>query len=292
MSQLVLRSNFNVNPLLVESPKNENIRFCNATKSIMSSQVTWFSSGGTKSVLHNDDVDNINCLFRGSKQLWMIEPTKNKDYVPIDVPERGYSNVDVDKVDYTKYPNFRKVDMFHKAIMEQGDCLFIPIRWFHQVNSQANADNMNLAVNIWWYHTPGHVPEGCGPEEEATIDKYPFPDDEKQKTQYGGDKGGEDDGDFPDEEVSDEDGEVPQGLDDGPKSAKVKGKDKTSKGGSKGDKDEQDGGEDLDEDFGEDDFGDAKSGGGGAKSGDGSDPKATPIIRRRWFSTDPEAMPR
>ena len=39
-------------------------------------QVMWFSSGGTKSVLHNDDVDNINCLFSGTKELLFIDYKK------------------------------------------------------------------------------------------------------------------------------------------------------------------------------------------------------------------------
>ena len=42
----------------------------------------WFSSGGTKSVLHNDDVDNINCLFSGTKELLFIDYKKYKDKVP------------------------------------------------------------------------------------------------------------------------------------------------------------------------------------------------------------------
>lgn len=33
----------------------------------------WFSSGGTKSVLHSDNVDNINCLFSGEKELYMVD---------------------------------------------------------------------------------------------------------------------------------------------------------------------------------------------------------------------------
>ena len=35
--------------------------------------VIWFSSGGTQSVLHLDDVDNINCLLDGKKELIMID---------------------------------------------------------------------------------------------------------------------------------------------------------------------------------------------------------------------------
>lgn len=37
-------------------------------------KVMWFSSGGTKSVVHTDSVDNINCLYRGEKTLFMVDP--------------------------------------------------------------------------------------------------------------------------------------------------------------------------------------------------------------------------
>lgn len=32
----------------------------------------WYSSGGTKSVLHTDGYENVNCLIRGNKKLIMI----------------------------------------------------------------------------------------------------------------------------------------------------------------------------------------------------------------------------
>ena len=41
----------------------------------------WFSSGGTKSVVHTDSVDNINCLFRGEKMFLFIDPAKYGDKV-------------------------------------------------------------------------------------------------------------------------------------------------------------------------------------------------------------------
>ena len=64
----------------------------------------WFSNGGTKTVLHIDDVDNINCVFSGSKEALMIEYPKYKDKVKLD-PRGGYSNVDVDKseISFLKY---------------------------------------------------------------------------------------------------------------------------------------------------------------------------------------------
>lgn len=35
--------------------------------------VLWFSSGGTKSVLHSDYLDNINCLLDGTKEIIFID---------------------------------------------------------------------------------------------------------------------------------------------------------------------------------------------------------------------------
>lgn len=44
-------------------------------------QIMWFSSGGTKSVVHTDSVDNVNCLYRGEKQFVMVDPDKYRDKV-------------------------------------------------------------------------------------------------------------------------------------------------------------------------------------------------------------------
>ena len=133
-------------------------------------------------MVHNDDVDNINCLYRGRKKVLLIEYNKNKKYVPIDHPEGGYSSIDVDSVDYTKYPMLRHVDQYHHVTMEEGDCLFIPYHWFHQVNSVANENGQNLAINVWFSHVFDHRPVKCDlPPENATLDKFEFPDEDGKK---------------------------------------------------------------------------------------------------------------
>ena len=35
--------------------------------------VIWFSSGNTKSVLHTDSVENINCIFDGDKDIVFVD---------------------------------------------------------------------------------------------------------------------------------------------------------------------------------------------------------------------------
>ncbi|XP_052808488.1 tRNA wybutosine-synthesizing protein 5-like [Mya arenaria] len=109
--------------------------------------VMWFSSGGTKSVVHTDSVDNINCLYRGEKSLVFVDPALHGKNVDLDRPEGAYSAMDVDAVDYTKYPGMAQVEFYHVNV-SAGDCLYIPYLWIHQVRSYGS----NLAVNIWWKH--------------------------------------------------------------------------------------------------------------------------------------------
>ena len=39
-------------------------------------QVMWISSGGTRSVVHTDAADNINCQYVGMKTYVIIDPEK------------------------------------------------------------------------------------------------------------------------------------------------------------------------------------------------------------------------
>ena len=73
-------------------------------------------------------MDNINCLFRGSKQLIFVSYNKYGDFLPLD--QGGYSSIDVDKVDYNKFPELKKIKEYVRADMVAGDCLFIPYKWY------------------------------------------------------------------------------------------------------------------------------------------------------------------
>jgi lysine-specific demethylase 8 len=118
---------------------------CGGATNRLADAIMWFSSGGTKSVLHYDGVDNINCVLDGWKEVFLIDK-KHKDLVDIDHPGGSYCGVDVDRVDMNKYPGLGKVP-WYSAKVEAGDCLFIPFRWFHQIRSYGSR---NLAVNLWW----------------------------------------------------------------------------------------------------------------------------------------------
>ena len=67
--------------------------------------------------------------------------------------------------------------------MEEGDCLFIPYHWFHQVNSFADdVTGQNLAINIWFKHVFNHRPVKCDIlPNEATLDKFQFSEDKSEE---------------------------------------------------------------------------------------------------------------
>ncbi|XP_070561489.1 2-oxoglutarate and iron-dependent oxygenase JMJD4-like [Ptychodera flava] len=106
--------------------------------------VLWFSSGGTKSFLHMDTVDNINCMMSGTKE-WFFVDIRESHHIDFDHKEGDYSAVNVDKVDMYAYPGLRDVPWWC-ATLNTGDCMYVPYGWGHQVTSLSR----NIAVNIWW----------------------------------------------------------------------------------------------------------------------------------------------
>lgn len=103
-------------------------------ENLLAENVMWFSSGGTKSVWHNDAYENLNCLMRGKKWFIMANKNETNQKAHIDIPSGAYSSVDVENVDVEKYPGFKDIQ-FYNVTLEAGDCLYIPWLWFHHVNS-------------------------------------------------------------------------------------------------------------------------------------------------------------
>lgn len=93
---------------------------CGGFTSYLTEAIMWFSSGGTKSVVHNDPSDNINCLFSGTKRLAFFHPRhklviedKGSGWINAakDRPEAygAFSGVDIDAIDLNTYPLWEKL---------------------------------------------------------------------------------------------------------------------------------------------------------------------------------------
>lgn len=46
---------------------------CGGTQHVLHDAVLWMSSGGTKSVLHSDKLDNLLCVLSGTKDVILID---------------------------------------------------------------------------------------------------------------------------------------------------------------------------------------------------------------------------
>ncbi|KAJ8317857.1 hypothetical protein KUTeg_002948 [Tegillarca granosa] len=159
---------------------------CGGFQKFIHSIVMWFSSGGTKSHLHIDALDNINCLLDGKKDLFLIDK-KYSHLVEADGwnKEGTFSDVDVDSVDMYKFPKFQNIP-WYQVNLTKGDCFYIPYKWYHHVYSHPGR---NFAVNVWFFHLWWFNVTDCidaDPELSSAIPytKFPKPMEHEEIRQY------------------------------------------------------------------------------------------------------------
>lgn len=107
----------------------------------------WMSSGGTKSVLHEDDAENVLMLLAGRKSVMLVHQDQARNIYAHVAEMHGTSPVHQDAVDLSAFPRFANVSWLHGEL-GPGDTLYIPHTYWHQVVSSGR----NLAVNLWWGH--------------------------------------------------------------------------------------------------------------------------------------------
>ncbi|CAH1253850.1 KDM8 [Branchiostoma lanceolatum] len=110
----------------------------------------WHSSGNTSSSLHIDTDENMLCVIRGSKKAILVSPVYSNDLYADDANLLGVSPVPADKVDLEKFPRVMNV-RYHLANMEEGDMLYLPQMWWHQIDSGGGRQQ---AVALWWKSKP------------------------------------------------------------------------------------------------------------------------------------------
>lgn len=136
----------------------------------------WMGRGGSKSVIHYDDQDNINCIFAGRKRFVFMHPRYKKQFeahpnkpknkfgwvdTDLDRSIPGYGafmgRVDVDKMDLIKYPGWSEVDWFYVE-PEPGDCVYIPFQWYHQVTAEPVR---SINVHVWYWRPAQFDEKSC-----------------------------------------------------------------------------------------------------------------------------------
>ena len=106
-------------------------RFLDPTTANSHNISIWFGPAGTITPLHHDGSNIILAQIRGRKLVKLISPFF-LDYLYNTYA--CFSDVDLDQIDYERFPLMKHVEILSMTL-EAGECLFIPIGWWHWIKA-------------------------------------------------------------------------------------------------------------------------------------------------------------
>lgn len=113
-------------------------------------QRLWISSTGCVTPLHYDLSNGFLCQVCGSKQVWLFDPGQFDRLYPRGAQFPGLDNferqsqVDIHHPDYEAFPELRRATAL-ECHLRQGDTLFIPSNWWHEVETLEPSLSVQLA---------------------------------------------------------------------------------------------------------------------------------------------------
>lgn len=103
-------------------------------------QFLWIGPKGIVTPLHHDLTNNIFIQIYGKKRFRLIPANQvpylyNKTHV--------FSEVDLLHPDFTKHPLFKRINVLEIDVLP-GDCVFIPIGWWHHVVGESASISLSF----------------------------------------------------------------------------------------------------------------------------------------------------
>ncbi|KAM7523367.1 hypothetical protein LguiA_013269 [Lonicera macranthoides] len=120
--------------------------YCFAGGGEIRSLNAWFGPAGTVTPLHHDPHHNILAQVVGKKYIRLYPASLSEELYPhTDSMLSNSSQVDLDNIDEEEFP--KVVDLeFIDCILEEGEMLYIPPKWWHYVRSLTTS----FSVSFWW----------------------------------------------------------------------------------------------------------------------------------------------
>ncbi|KAM0911604.1 hypothetical protein ACQ4PT_013352 [Festuca glaucescens] len=129
--------------------------YCYAGGGELQSLNAWFGPDGTVTPLHHDPHHNLFAQVLGRKYIRLYNASISEDLYPhMETMLSSTSQVDLDNIDVKEFPRTEGLE-FMDCILEEGDLLYIPPKWWHYVRSLS----ISFSVSFWW-RTPILPSEG------------------------------------------------------------------------------------------------------------------------------------
>ncbi|KAG2271192.1 hypothetical protein Bca52824_065747 [Brassica carinata] len=106
----------------------------------------WFGPAGTVTPLHHDPHHNILAQVVGKKYIRLYPSSLQDELYPYsETMLCNSSQVDLDNIDKNEFPKAAELE-FMDCILEEGEMLYIPPKWWHYVRSLT----VSFSVSFWW----------------------------------------------------------------------------------------------------------------------------------------------
>ncbi|KAK8936225.1 hypothetical protein KSP39_PZI013935 [Platanthera zijinensis] len=167
-SQFLERTKSNISPsnvtYLAQHPLFDQIKelrndimipdYCYAGGGEIQSLNAWFGPTGTVTPLHHDPHHNIFAQVVGRKYVRLYPESASQDLYPhTEFMLRNSSQIDLDNFDAKEFPRTANLEFFD-CILEEGELLYIPPKWWHYVRSLSTS----FSVSFWWRATSDLTP--------------------------------------------------------------------------------------------------------------------------------------
>ncbi|TKY67433.1 putative lysine-specific demethylase JMJD5 [Spatholobus suberectus] len=120
--------------------------YCFAGGGELRSLNSWFGPAGTVTPLHHDPHHNILAQVVGKKYIRLYSSSLSEELFPYSgTMLSNSSQVDLDDIDERKFPKVQDLE-FVDCILEEGEMLYIPPKWWHYVRSLTTS----FSVSFWW----------------------------------------------------------------------------------------------------------------------------------------------
>ena len=111
----------------------------------------YMGSGTRKTQLHYDSLENIVCLASGSSKTFdLYDPATSSKFLYIDRSKHGNGSPiiggSVGGGDYDDDYPMAKYALASHISLGPGDCLYLPVYWYHTVTSPADR---SISINFW-----------------------------------------------------------------------------------------------------------------------------------------------